>query len=277
MLVAGLLLASLWIFAGRVRQPGGMKHRWAVLASRMLVVAGGVFCLKLLMFSHEERIPVLFFRSRVSRNGHTRTLLDHVKMLRARGYEDIPLYDVTMFIRQNRYVPKNCFGVVVEACSQEDIDGLIELGKTTHVTSLLTPAVLDKGTPVSFGALPEKVSLAVVLEQGKDVLRRLEARAKIAEDMAGRRPDYALTGKHMGSDAGQILRSSGLRSFLDGNGYNRFGDESHAVRLMDVSSLTTGKASGLGLRLYIALYKGRYLAWPLVAVGRLLGMFQGEG
>jgi hypothetical protein len=53
LLVAGAALLSwLWVFAGQVREAGGVKRPWAVLVSRLLVVTGGIFVARLLLFSH---------------------------------------------------------------------------------------------------------------------------------------------------------------------------------------------------------------------------------
>jgi hypothetical protein len=253
-----------------------------VLASRLLAVAGGFFVIRLLLFSHEERVPVILIGAAGEAGSGEDTLgsrLRSVTDLRGRGYEIIPLADVVMFVREHRYVPKKCFAVLVETCSREDLDQVLRAAGDTELTVVLPLRLLEsQGSELAPHGLPESVTLgtiftvpedAAAIEQSID--RYLRDFTDLAVQSLGKKPEFALVEGCSHADLRPILRSSGYTCFLDGSGFNRFGDEGHLLRLIDVSSLLgRGAARGLRVVLYMTMFKGTYFVWPLAAIWHLL-------
>jgi hypothetical protein len=282
LLSAAVLLGWLWMFAGQARHPEGVKRQWAVLASRLLVVAGGIFLVRLLLFSHEERIPVIFITSRRTSAGGEAfgRRIRSVTALRRKGYELIPLRDIVMFVGEHRYVPKRCFGLVIETRSPEELGEVLSSVGAEDVTVVLDLDVLEacEGRH-RLPDLPETVTLGAVIsgseEAGAPGLERTEQEltsfADLATKILGKKPEYAVVEGCAASDIRVLLKATGYTCFLDGLGYNRFGDESHALRLMDVSHLLAGASlRGLRIMLHVAMFKGAYIVWPLAAVCNIL-------
>jgi hypothetical protein len=310
LLVAGAALLSwLWVFAGQVREAGGVKRPWAVLVSRLLVVTGGIFVARLLLFSHEERVPVLLLRSGDAGEDEIARQLRLISQLHRAGYEDVPIGDIVMFIREHRYVPKRAFGLVVEVSSKERLPDLVDCAAGMNLTALLPSKALEDlgegreraeagpveappgpagsktlieeryaaGTRSDAGpGLPDSVCLGVILEPEEDPRLALEQAASLSLRLFGKKPDYAMIRGGNHPDLNRLLKSSGYTSLFDGNGYNRFGDDGHRVRLFDVTALVRARVAVLGLLLSITMFKGTYLGWPLVAIGRLFGILPGE-
>ncbi len=272
LIVALALLAWLWMFAGQARNPEGVKRQWAVLASRILAVAGGFFLLRLLLFTHEERIPVIFIGTGGTATGVETAgdRIETVTALREKGHEVISLRDVVMFIRAHRFLPKKCFGLVVEVGSPEEFDEIISAAGDTAITAVLTPDVLREFESQSVRRdLPETISLGTVVSGHEEIEHQLTSFAELAKKVLGRQPEYAVVEGAADWELRTALKSTGYTSFLGGGSYNRFGDENHLVRLMDVSSLLAGKSvRGPRIALSIALFKGTYIVWPLAAVCR---------
>ncbi len=309
LVAAAALLCWLWVFAGQVRRAGAVKRPWAVLASRLLVVTGGIFVARLLLFSHEERIPVLFLRSGDAGENEIAQQLRLISRLGRAGYEDVPIGDIVMFIRERRYVPKRAFGLVVEVSTRERLPALVGCAEGMNLTALVPSSALEdrhggRGfagdssgiapsapagsntlteEPGSAGArpeagpsLPDSVSLGVILRAEKDPQRALQQAAVLSLHLFGKKPNYAMIRDCPHPEVSRLLKASGYTSLFDGKGYNRFGDHGYEVRLLDVTGLVRAKLAVLGLLLSIAMFKGTYLGWPLAAIGRLFGMLPWE-
>jgi hypothetical protein len=269
------------MFAGQVRHPEATKREWAVLASRILVVAGGIFLVRLILLSHEERVPILLLRARdVACGGEpVASLMLSVIGLRARGYELVPLADIVMFIREHRYVPKKCFGLVVESSAREELaDILAAAGETSITVVLPLEALRNRGGGAAYRELPETAALGTVWtasqdvrDQGQQVTEEyLRAFGDLGARLLGKKPEYALLEGCSHIDLRALLRTSGYTCFLDGEGYNRFGDESHVMRVMDVSCLVRRRtARQFRVMLYMSMFKGTYIGWPLLAIWRM--------
>ncbi|MFH1313612.1 MAG: hypothetical protein ABIJ00_10370 [Candidatus Eisenbacteria bacterium] len=273
-LIAALaLLAWLWMFAGEARHPEGVKRQWAVMASRILAVAGGLFLVRLLLFSHEERIPVIFIAS-CGAGAVDGTIGDRIKTvtaLRHKGHEVIPLRDVVMFIRAHRFLPGRCFGLVVEGGSPEEFGEILSAAGDTAITILLAPEVLKRceDRPVRRD-LPETVTLGTVLTGHEKTEEELVSFADLAGKVVGKKAEYAVVQEGADAPLRTVLKSTGYTSFLGGGGYNRFHDESQFIRVLDVSHVLGSRSAGrLRTSLEIALFKGRYIVWPLAAVCRM--------
>lgn len=284
LVAAATLLGGLWFFAGKVRAPGRAKHQWAVTASRLLVLAGGVFAARLILLSHEERIPVLFLRSGDASKDDLRGHLELIARLRRWGCEDVAIADIVMFIREQRYVPKKGIGVAIEARSLADLAAIAGSSEALRLTVLLPfEVVKEAGTRHSNGEngrrprfnLPGSVSLGVSFGEGCHTAECLGQAAQACLGLLAKQPEYAMFAGG-GPDVRRLLKEHGYMCVLDGSGYNRFGDEAYAVRLCEVTALGRAKAPIFGLLLYIAMFRGAYTGWPLAAAGRLIGILPGE-
>jgi hypothetical protein len=284
LVAAAAVLGALWLFAGQVRKPGRAKHQWAVTASRFLVLAGGVFAARLILLSHEERIPVLLLRSGDTSKDSLRSHLELIAKLRRRGFEDVPIADIVMFIREQRYVPKKGIGMVIEVGSLADLAAIGGSCEGLQLTVLVPFEALKKaGTDCSDGEngrspgfdLPGSVSLGVSFGEGCDPAECLGRAAQAGLHLLAKQPAYAMFAD-VGPDVKGLLREHGYTCVLDGSGFNRFGDEAYSVRLCEVTVLGRAKAPIFGLLLYIAMFRGAYTGWPLAAAGRLLGILPGE-
>jgi hypothetical protein len=281
LIAAVAVLSWLWLVAGQVRQEGRAKRQWAVLASRLLVLAGGVIAAKLLLISHEERIPVLYLKvSGADATGRdTAEKLRLVGTLQRRGYEDVPLSDIVMSIRENRYVPKRGMGLVVEVPSLAAIGGLVDLMDGLNATLVLPLDALrseDKHPADGLKKIPSSVRLAPLLKPGQDADRGLKEAAGLILNLTGRSPECVLMPTEGDSDVRRILKANGYECVLDGKGFNRFGDDPYMIRLFDVTTLAGARAAALGLLLYISLFRGTYVVWPLTAIAHLLKALPGR-
>ena len=129
------LAALIWLglFAGTVRNPGGVKRQWAVVASRAMAAVGGVIVARLLLFSYEERVPVFHVKAdMVSRE----VLAAWIERLRRREDRVVPLSDVMAFMAERRYVPKGAIGLVLEAGTVEEARALASIAGGLEVTIL---------------------------------------------------------------------------------------------------------------------------------------------
>jgi hypothetical protein len=267
--VAIILLALLWMLAGRVRQPGAVKRSWAVLASRGLAVAGAFFTARLLLFTGEERIPVLLLAPRDEQEieaqlGVTAALADA-------GHEAIPMMDVVRFIRERRYVPRRSFALAVVLRSIEEVGPVVAAAGNLSLTVILPAEAFRSTGDLCSPDLPAHVAVGTTAEGASDPARALRALADASENLLGRRCEYALELAPLSTDLRALVKDAGYVSLLDGRGYNRFGDEAHLIRVMDVSSLVGSRCAVALLKAWISLYKGTYIVWPAIAVGRLFG------
>jgi hypothetical protein len=98
--IAVALLISLGILAGRVRDPHAVKRQWAVTASRILALTGGLVITRLLLVSYEERVPIVLFdlRSAADPDRAVHVMHQAVDRLRAKGYEVVAIEDIIEFI-----------------------------------------------------------------------------------------------------------------------------------------------------------------------------------
>lgn len=168
LILAGALavLLCLGIFAGHVRNPDAVKRQWAVLVSRILAGAGGFVLVRLLLVSYEERVPVLFFDLRSAKGavGMVERIGDAVRDLKDRGYEVVPLGDVVEFVREQRYVPRKCVGLVIETTGIEDLVEIAAALPGFDMTVLLPLRAGEDDTALSrISGLPSGVSLGLSL------------------------------------------------------------------------------------------------------------------
>jgi hypothetical protein len=282
LMLAGALAVLLWLgfFAGHLRNPDAVKREWAVLISRVLAGAGGLLLARLLLFTYEERVPVLFLdlRSGISVAGATGRAAQALRGLKARGYVTVPLGDVVEFVREQRYVPKKCFGLVIEVGGFEEVQGIIEALPGAWYTILLPPEALKSSAGSERPAvLPPEVSMGLTLVGGHsphgtdDLSARLEGSRDKIEALTRGKPGFARVGGLPGVDLRALLKKSGYACFLDGHGLNRFGDEPHMLRLLDVTPAVPAREPLKGLAMYIGLFKGKHYLWPVAAIKRITG------
>jgi hypothetical protein len=271
--VAVVLLSLLWMFAGRVRAPGAAKRSWAVMASRALAVAGAFLTARLLLVPGEERIPVLFLPS-TGDPGDIGRYLALAAALRRKGYEDIPILDVVRFIREGRYVPRKSFSVVVQVDSLELLGPALADREGLKLTVIMPPGAFGPEAGEMIGALPEDVTLGTIAGTGREAAGELRRLADRSEEILSKRCEYAVPAAATGAGLRELLRASGYVSLLGGEGYNRSGDESHLVGLIDVSAIVRARRGVRVLGLWIALYRGGYGVWPALAIGGGFGALE---
>ncbi len=254
------LLLWLWFAAGQVRQPGAIKRRWAVVASRALVVAGAIFLARIVLVTHEERVPVVFV-SAGKAGIAPEELIARAGYLHKHGYEDIPIDDVVMFIREARYVPKKCFAIVLEI---DDLRGMsILTNNSPHLTVMTSLEALQSGSERV--VLPYAITPAVRIRSASDLLDQLDKAKRLGKAIFDKDIECALI-ESIGSEAmRRLARRSGYLCFFDGQGFNRFGDEPHLVRLLDLTRLFA-EGSGFKIWVSIQLFKGRFAFWPLAVI-----------
>lgn len=252
------LLIWLWITAGEVRHPGAVKRQWAVIASRILVVAGAVFFARIVLVTHEERVPVVY--ASASRAGlEPGEILSRLAYLRRRGYEDVPIDDIVMFVREARYVPRKCFGIVVEVEDIDQIDSIVS-SETPHMTLIVGFEHL-KSVDRSI-SLPYAITPAVRIEGKGDLLDHLAEAKELGRKVFGKETECALVESYDSDQMRRTARRSGFLCFFNGKGYNRYGDEPHFIRLLDVTGIVA-RRSGFKLWLSVQLFKGKFIYWPL--------------
>jgi hypothetical protein len=281
-LLAGALalLAVLGILAGHVRNPDAVKRGWAVTASRVLAGVGAVFLVRLMLFPYDERVPVLFFDLRSDREaeGLLGWISDVVGDLKNRGFETIPLGDVVEFIREQRYVPKKGFALVIEAGGIRDLEEIAGALEGLEITVLLPPGIEEADIAKGMNAVPPTgVSLGVGVPAGdgsedSQGLRTLLAdfKRRVAARVGGG-PIFARIGARPGVDLRKLLKETGYTCFLDGTGFNRYGDEPHMLRLLNATASVAAGKGGRGLAMYIGLFKAKHYLWPAV---RMMGLME---
>lgn len=280
MLAAALIvLLVLGAIAGHVRNPEAVKREWAVVVSRVLAGAAGLLLIRLLLFSDEERVPVLFFDmpSGTSGDAGLGRIGSAIARLKDRGYVTVPLNDIVEFVREQRYVPKKCFGLVVEASGSEDIAGIFGALRGSHLTILLPPTALHAGTGQDRPSpVPSGVSIGLNLtgEQSPRDAEGLRASLKACRDtitvLNRGEAGFVKVGYVQGVDLRGLLKQTGYACFLNGRGFNRFGDEPHLLRLLDVTPVVRAGKGWKGLSMCMDLFKGKHYVWPAVAVTGLI-------
>jgi hypothetical protein len=282
-IVLAALVFLLWLglFAGKVRTAGGVKRPWAVTASRIMAAAGGLFLVRLFLFSYEERVPVLLVNLRGDR-GDTEladSAFKWICKLREQGSEIVPLVDVVSFIAERRYVPKRCLALVIETAGLEEARTLVTRVGGLKVMMLLPPqaAAMTGGESADSG-LPPNVEVGVTFanppesDDERDLEQALKAFALRASKNLGRDPVCARIRGTSGVDLRRVLKTTGYSCFLDGSGYNRFGDEPHLVRILDITPiLRLRRMRDLNVALSVGMFRGGYFWWPVAALAKVLG------
>ncbi len=258
------LFIWLWVTAGHVRHPGAKKHKWAVVASRMLVVAGSLFFARLVFLTHEERIPVVYISVPGTGLGGEDTITS-LRYLRKRGYEDIPIDDVVMFIREARYVPKKAFAAVIEFENVDELRNIVA-DDIPHLVVMFPKEALEK-TSLEI-ELPYAITPAARFVKPDNPLDELIRTRRIGKKIFGKEIQCGLLESLSSDEIRRTARRSGYLCFFDGHGYNRFGDEPHLVRLLDLTKVI---AEGGGSRLWLCLqlFRGKFIFWPLAAIARV--------
>lgn len=289
LLIAMAALVWLGFFAGMVRSPGGIKHRWAVVASRAMAAAGGIFLIRLLLFSYEERVPVVYARPVT---GAEEALTTWIGRLRGREDATVPLSDVVAFMAERRYVPRGCLAPVLGAGTIAEAESLAALAGDINITILLPAEVFDDGLDegrqvlADLGGhaeekrLPDSIEIGAALAPGRTSPERLTDALRHFADGArlhlGMSPVCAATGQETMADPKSLAEASGYRCFLGGTGYNRFGDTPYLVRLLDISPvLRHGRQTRLNIEVYTGMFKGGYIWWPVAALLKAFGASPG--
>jgi hypothetical protein len=269
-----IAIGWLWVFAGHVRSPGATKTPWAVLASRILAAAGAVFLIRLTLFPHEERVPVVSIDHRVE--GGNVEGVSRLLRLQSKGYEVVPLDDVVMLVRERRYVPKKCLSIVIRISSLDDIGAVVDHVGESPITLVLEESALGGKTVGRTYRVPDQVAVGVSISgRGEKGVKQTEARLTTAQraiaSILGRKIEYALLEDSVDIDLKRLCKSTGITAFLNGKGFNRHGDEAHLIRLMDVTGLVNHRTLSLAnLRAHLSLFKGSYYVWPAAAMVTLL-------
>ncbi len=280
LLVAIAALVWLGLFAGVVRNPGGIKRQWAVVASRAMAAAGGIILVRLLLFSYEERVPVVYIRPDT---GSEEALAGWIGRLQGREDVVVPLSDVVAFMAERRYVPRGGLALVLEAGTIEEAETLASLAGDIKVTILLPARAFenaqgeskqdtaDAGGYAGKRRLADSVEIGAALGLDRTSPERLTAAlrhfAQRAERHLGKSPVCAATGQGIMADPRSLAEAGGYTCSLGGGGYNRFGDTPYLVGLLDISPvLRHGRATGLNVRIYTEMFKGGYIWWPVAAL-----------
>jgi hypothetical protein len=267
------LAALIWLgyFAGIVRNPGGVKRPWAVVASRAMAAVGGIIVIRLLLLPHEERVPVFYIRTgRVSREA----IAGWIRGFRGREERVVPLSDVTAFMAERRYVPKGGLGIVLEAGSVAEAESLASITGDLEVTIVLPAEAFEKAAR-DRERLPGPVAIGALVGSGPkpadDPMAALKRFAEAARSRLGRDPVCAAIGEG-GSVGPETLAGSGRYSCcLGGSGFNRFGDKPYIIRTMDITPvICLGRLTSLNTLLYGRFFKGSYIWWPVAAILRIV-------
>ena len=272
------LAALVWLglFAGTVRNPGGVKRQWAVVASRAMAAVGGILVIRLLLFSHEERVPVFYMKADAV---STEALAAWIGRLRGREDLVVPLSDVMAFMADRRYVPKRGLGLVLEAGTIGEAETLASMAGSIEVTILLPAGAFDK-TRQDGMQLPGSVAVGTVLDSGltskEDLRAALKRFAEGARLHLGKSPVCAATGGDAVPDPGLLAGAGGYACFLGGSGYNRFGDRPYLIRPLDLTPVIgLGRMTGLNTRVYAGMFRGEHIWWPVAALLKAIGVSPG--
>jgi hypothetical protein len=145
------------------------------------------------------------------------------------------------------------------------------------LTILLPPEALEAGAGLSgFPVLPPEISVGLVLTgkhspKDADSLREsLESARERISSLTGGNAGFAKVGHMQGVDLRGFLKKTGYLCFLDGRGFNRYGDEPHVLRLVDATPFASAGKGGRKISIYIDLYKGKHYVWPAALITRSL-------
>lgn len=270
------LLAVLFVFAGMTRTPGARKNPYMVIASRVLAVFGAAMLARIVLLTREDGVPVLFLRAA----GDGAWLADSLRLIEER-FEVVPLSDVIAFIKEQRYVPRKGAAVVIGASSAGDLAAVNaalvgrDSASRIPVTLLLGETlVADVTAEGGLGPIPDGAAIGLRVgarETGSDAIRSRERALECLASAAGALEGAASVSATyaMLDDQEQVVpttsgRVAGLKAFFGGDGLNRYGDRGELIRLMDVAEiLAAGRARGVRLSTYAAMYRGNYLPYPV--------------
>jgi hypothetical protein len=273
----GGLALLIWLaaFAGRVRTEGGVKRSWAVVASRVLVVACGVFLVRLLLFPYEERVPVLLVDMIGAPPGTASTdrALEWIRSKHDAGMEIVPLDDVVSFIAERRYVPGRCVALVVLTPGNTQSKKALErLEGISHTILLSGHEEWDRpgGAPKSRYAFDAHVGIDI--PAGEDLKATMNEFADQAMKLWGKQPVCARAQDYRGVDLNKIARETGYLCVLGAAGLNRFGEDPQIVSPIDVAPIfRQRRLSGLSMSVHLGLYRGGHIWWPVVGILRAFG------
>ena len=271
MLLVGFgLLAVLFIFAGMIRTPGARKNPYTVIASRALAVAGALLLTRIMLLTHEDGLPVFMIEA---------SGLGDESIAGALGFIDsrfdiVPLADVTEFVRDQRYVPRNGAAVVIRVAGEDALGAAREAlgaGRVPPVTLLLAgEAAAGMAAGARGGGFPENAAFAVEVaaragegpgEEG--ALAGLKRLVDNVSSATGKTAAYAMLPGDENLDLGKIARAAGIEAFFGGDGLNRYGDRGNRIRLADITALLASTRSRrTRLKAFATMYRGDYLAYP---------------
>ena len=197
---------------------------------------------------------------------------DSMRKFQRCGFEIVPLDDVIEFVRERRYLPRKCLGLVIEVGNPEELSAIEEALPGLHVVVLLPLGALETcEEPKKLGEVSSSISLGIDLVGGPEIhdaarFRNLigSASAK-AVALTGIEPRYVRVAPAPDIELRGVLRGTPYSCILNGRGFNRFGDEAHLLRLLDTTTIIEGRRAGKNLLTYVGLFKGKYYLWPVAA------------
>jgi hypothetical protein len=262
-------LTWLGLFAGQARTPGAIKRGWAVTASRVMALGAGFLVLRIVMFSPERRIPVVLLDSGAGGLDLDRAMKAAEDLARA-GYEPVPLADVTAHIRDGSYVPGKCVSFALAVGTAEELARVLETGRELKATILLPPGALE-GTGPDTPVVPPGTEVALDLRkvEPSSVADRVRVGSHLRdftqslEERLNVRARYAAANRGALTDPRATLTATGYDALLDGEGFNRYGDRPHLVRLLDLTGLVQRGKSRISILAAVELFKGKYLWLPI--------------
>lgn len=270
MLLVGFgLLAILFIFAGMIRTPGARKNPYTVIASRALAVAGALLLMRIILLTHEDGLPVFMIEASGLGDESVTGALD----LLDRRFDIVPLADVTQFVREQRYVPRNGAAVVIRVTGKEALGGAREAlsaGTAPPVTLLFAEEAAGWAGGALEGGFPEDVTLGVeVAARAGETLDEDEAIARLKTicdrigSATGKTPAYAMLPHDGNPGLGKIAKEAGIEAFFGGDGLNRYGDRGNRIRLADITPLLASRRlRSTRLKTFATMYRGNYLPYP---------------
>ncbi|MGQ9810476.1 MAG: hypothetical protein ACUVQ7_03940 [bacterium] len=266
-LIGFAFLLWLWVTAGKTRHPGAIKQSWSVTASRLLAIAGCILYARIVFATREQRVPVLYYNGSSEDTQAILESIEKMMCLKDRGYEDVPIDDIVSFIRENRYVPKKAFGVVIQLKSVDDLKAIL-VKEMPHITVLIPSEAIMAGSDRSL-QLPYSVILGVTAKHKSSIIEDLKEVRRKGEMSFGKPVECALISNADDENLKNLSLRSGYLCFFDGKGFNRFGDRPHLVRLLDVTKVIKSKRYRSNIYLSTQLFMGRFILWPFAFMGGL--------
>lgn len=266
-LIGLAFLAWLWVKAAQPRHAGAIKHSWSVKASRVLAIAGGILYGRLIFASREQRVPVLYFDGLSRASQEVVEAIKKMTCLKDHGFEDVPIDDIVSFIRDNRYVPKRAFGLVVRIGTIDQLRAI--LGENPPHLTILFPAEAMRKQSLERIELPYRISPGVFSEKPDLGIQDLKEISQNGSWLFGKPIDCALIPDASQEELKNMALRSGYRCFFNGDGFNRFGDRPHLVRLLDATGIVNSKNYRPCLYYAVQLFMGRFIFWPTAVLSGL--------